>query len=113
MDTVSSGMIIDRLTGRKITDHGFVFLAIAEERDTYDREAITVYELTRDDGRMFRSVRDISTHDASLIGDGIIWREALDGALRCSDRFKAIYDEIGCRGVRFQPTKMSTSTVSE
>lgn len=103
----ASGVLIDRLTGRKIPDHGFMFLSVADERDTYVHDKIKVHEFTRPDGRFIRLVPAISTHDPARVAEGIIWREPLDGALRCSERFKAIYDAIGCHGLHFQPTNMS------
>ncbi|PIE12458.1 MAG: hypothetical protein CSA70_09940 [Rhodobacterales bacterium] len=109
MDTVTAGPLIDQLSGRKIVDHDFVHLAVAVERDTYVHDRITVDTFTRDDGRTITSVRDISTHNPHRVAEGVIWREALDGALRCSERFKAIYDDIGGRGLHFQPTNMFPS----
>lgn len=109
MDLVQPGALIDQLTGKKITDHGYMLLAVADERDTYDPAACKLSEHNRRDGRLIRSAKLITTHDATRIGDGVLWREAFDGGLRCSSRFKAIYDSIGGRGVTFNPTKMSGS----
>ncbi len=109
MDLVPAGALIDQLTGNKITDHGYMLLAVAEERDTYDPVACKLREHARRDGRLIRSASLITTHDATRIGDGVLWREAFDGGLRCSSRFKAIYDAIGGRGVTLNPTRMSGS----
>ncbi|PIL21994.1 hypothetical protein P775_01470 [Puniceibacterium antarcticum] len=61
--------------------------------------------------RRLMTVPGVGPLTALAFGDGVIRRETIDGALRCSDRFKAIYDEIGGHGLHFQPTKMTSATV--
>lgn len=99
--------IIDRTHGREITDHGHVYATFLEERDTYDREKTRIKPTTRDDGRVFQSVRGLPTIDARVADGGVIWREAVNGALVVSDRFKDAFESIGGKGVRFHPLPMS------
>jgi hypothetical protein len=107
-ETVPAGPIIDRTHGREITDHGHVYATFLEERDTYDREETRIKPFTRGDGRTFLEVRSsLPTIDARAAKGGVIWREAVDGALVVSDRFKDAFENIGGKGVRFHPLPMS------
>jgi hypothetical protein len=106
-ETLPAGPIIDRIHGGEITDHGHVYANFLEERDTYDREETQIQERTAIDGRTYQLVRYLPTIDARAAKGGVIWREAVDGALVVSDRFKDAFEKIGGKGVRFQPLPMS------
>lgn len=112
-ETLPAGPIIDRIHGREITDHGHVYATFLEERDTYDREKTQIQERTAIDGRTYQLVRGLPTIDARVAKGGVIWREAVDGALVVSDRFKDAFEKIGGKGVDFHELPMSTYQSSE
>lgn len=105
---VPAGPMIDLASMREIEDHGFVYVSFLDDRDTYDRERskIKIVKQHRGD-REFYHVRSPTSHVAERIGDGVIWREALNGKLMCSDRFLEAFESVGGVGIEFFPMEVS------
>lgn len=109
-ETLPAGPVIDRTHGREIVNHGHVFVTFTEERDTIDRDQNRIVRQTRYGTDIwYTSVPTTPVIDATKIGDGVIWREALNGELLVSDLFKNAFENAGGQGLNFYPLKLSNT----
>ncbi|KAE9629704.1 hypothetical protein GP644_11880 [Parasedimentitalea maritima] len=100
-DFVKAGPIWDRRFHRELLDQDYYFMAIQTEVDSWDREQSSISEINRSDGTSFFTINSPRIIRSKAIGQNLLWRDALTGTVLCSETFKLLAEQAGCRGLAF------------
>lgn len=106
-DFLAVDRIWDRRHARDLPGLGFALASILPRVDSWDRDKCRVAELKRSDGTTWSNLEGIGVVRASALTVKPLWREASTLQILCTDVFKDLVQDVGCRGIRFREIAVS------